>query len=118
MVTLLSFMKSIHSLKVTSFLFTKKTGALQGDTLGHIYPFFNNSSSYICNSFNYGVPILYGVLYIGVAHGTKSIEKSMSLFGGNPGISLKTSRLDGLQCLPLYLWLPPPYGLQTLETPL
>ena len=91
MVTLLSFLKSIHILKVPSFFFTKRTEAPQGDTLGNIYPFFNKSSIYICNSSNSTIPILYGVLDTGATPGTKSIEKSMSLFGGNPGISLKTS---------------------------
>jgi hypothetical protein len=37
------------------------------------------------------VGILYGVLDIGETLGTKSIEKSMSLFGGNPWISPKSS---------------------------
>jgi hypothetical protein len=56
-----------------------------------MYPFLNNSSSYICNSFNSIVPILYDVLDTGGALGTKSIEKSMHVFGGNPGITTKTS---------------------------
>jgi hypothetical protein len=91
METLLSFIKSIHKLKVPSFFFTNRTWAPRGDILGCIYPFFKNSLSYICNCFNFGVPILYGVLDIGEDPGTKSKEKSMSLFGGNHVTSLKTS---------------------------
>jgi hypothetical protein len=90
MATLFSYLKSIQNLKVPYFFFTKRNPP-QGDTLGRIFSFFNNSSSCICNSFSSGVPILYGVLETGVALATKSIKKSMSLFGGNHGISIKTS---------------------------
>jgi hypothetical protein len=34
---------------------------------------------------------MYGVLDTGEATSTKSIDKSISLLGGNPGIYLKTS---------------------------
>jgi len=91
MVTLFNYLKSIHSLKVPSFLFTKGIGAPQSETLGCIYPFFNNSSSCICNSFNSNVPIMYGFLDIGEDPSTISIEKSISLFCVNPRIYLKTS---------------------------
>jgi hypothetical protein len=91
MVTLFSYLKSIHGLEVPSLFFTKRIGAPQVDTFGRIYPFFNNSSSCLCNSFNSGVPILYGVLDTRAAPYTKSIGKSMSLFGGNPIISPKIS---------------------------
>jgi len=70
---------------------TKSIGAPQGETLERMYPFFNNYSSYICNSFNSGVLILKGVFDTGVALGTKSIEKSNSLLGGNHSISWNTS---------------------------
>ena len=86
MVTLISYLKSMHALKVTSFFFTKCVGDQQGDTLAHMYPFFSNSSNYICNS-NSGALILHWVLDIKVDPCTKSIEKLMSLFGGKPSIS-------------------------------
>jgi hypothetical protein len=89
MVTLLIFMKSIHNIKVSSFFFKKRNEVPQGDILGHIYPVLKNYSSCTCNSFSSSIPIIYVVLETGEAPCTKSIEKSMSLFGGNPGIYLK-----------------------------
>ena len=80
--TFFNYLKSMHKLNIPSFFFIKSTSAPQGDTLGHMYPFLNNSSSCICNSFNLGVLILYGSLEIGVAIGTKSIEKSIYFHGG------------------------------------
>jgi hypothetical protein len=51
-VDLFNCRKSIHGLNVPSFFLTKSIGAPQGETLGRMYPFFNNSSNYICNYFN------------------------------------------------------------------
>jgi hypothetical protein len=121
MVTLFSYLKSTHNLKVSSLLFKKITREPQCDTLGRIYPFFNNSSSCICNSFNYGVPILCGLLDTVVAPSTKSIEKSMSLFGGNSVISPKKYskylKTRWYICFTLYLWIHIPYGIQKYDTP-
>jgi hypothetical protein len=55
---LFNYLKSIHNLNVPSFFLTKSIGVPQGETLGHMYPFFNNSSIFICNYFNSGVLIL------------------------------------------------------------
>ena len=90
-IALVNYLKSIHNLSVPSFFFMKSTGAPQGDTLGWLYLFFNNSYNWIYNSFNLGVPILYGALEIGEAPNTKTIEKSISLFGGNPSTFGNTS---------------------------
>jgi hypothetical protein len=81
----------MHSLKVPSFFLTKSIVAPQGETLWHMYPFFNNSSNYICNSFNSSVLILYGVFDIGTTLGIKPIKKCVSLFGGKLSISSNTS---------------------------
>jgi len=88
--TFFIYLKSMHNLKVPYLFFIKSTSALQGETLGGMYPFFNNSSNYICSSLNYGPLIVYGVLDIGVGPNIKSIEKYISLFGGKPSISSKT----------------------------
>jgi hypothetical protein len=95
MVTLFSSLKSMHNLKVPFFVFTKITRAPQGYTLGHIYPSLNSYSSCIYNPFNYGVLIMYGIMYgvldTRVAPDTRSMDMSMSLFGGNPRIPPKKS---------------------------
>jgi hypothetical protein len=81
----------MHNINVPYFFFTNNTGAPQGDTLGHIYPFFKIYSSYICNSFSSSVLIMQGVFDIGASPDIKFIEKSISLFGGSHVISLNTS---------------------------
>jgi len=91
MVTLFSCLKSMHSLKVPSFFLKKSIGAPQGDTLRWIYPLFKSSLSYIYNSFNSCVLILWDVLETRETVGIKIMEKSISLFRGNHDISLKTS---------------------------
>jgi hypothetical protein len=64
-VDIFNYLKSLHNLKVPSFFLTKSTSAPQGETLGRMYPFFKNSSNFICNYFNFGVLILKMFLILG-----------------------------------------------------
>ena len=59
-----------------------------------MYFFSNNSCSYIFSSDIYGMLIMQGVWDTGTAPGTRSIVKSMSLFGGSPGISSGKTSLN------------------------
>ena len=71
----------------TIFFVTSIDGGPQGDTLGLMYLFSNNSCSCIFSSSIYGMLILQGVWDTGATLGTSSKVKLMSFFGGNPGIS-------------------------------
>ena len=77
----------MHSQMVLSFFFANRTGAPHGEVLGLMNPLSNNSCIWTlsyCNSI--GV-ILYEVIEMGDVPGCNSIQKSTSLWGGNPGSS-------------------------------
>lgn len=78
----------MHNLRVLSLLFTNNTGAVQGDTLGIMYPLSSISLSCNYNYNNSRVLILYNALDASAAPDIKSIEKSTSLWGGNSEISI------------------------------
>src|SRR6266487_4193360 len=77
----------MHNLILPSFFLTNNTGAPQGDTLGRMNFFSNNSSSCFFNSFNSDADIRYGAIDIVLVPGTKSIPNSTSLSGGKSYIS-------------------------------
>ena len=109
------------NINIPYFFFTNSSiGAPQGDTLGHIYPFFNNTSGFIFNSFNLCVLILYGLLEIGVAIGTNSREKSIYFNGGNLVVFQTHLHipvvLENIIFLGLYSFMVPPHELHTTRT--
>ena len=66
---------------------TNKTGAPHGEMLGLSKTLSNNSCNCMFNSPNLARAILYGAIEIGAVPDNNSIVKSISLTGGNPGIS-------------------------------
>src|SRR6266487_136197 len=86
----------MHNLILHSFFLTNNTGAPQGDTLGRINFFSNNSSSCFFNSFNSDVDIRYGAIDIGLVPGTKSILNSTSLSGGTLDTSSENTSKNSL----------------------
>ena len=70
---------------VSSFFFTNNTGAPYGDTFDQIKPLSTKSLSWVFNSFNSVVAILYGGIEIGVELDNSSILNSNSLSGGKHG---------------------------------
>ena len=74
----------MQSRMLPSFFFTNNTGAPQGETLGLMKPLSSSSCNYAFNSLNSAGAIRYGALEIGLEPGNRSIENSISLFGGNP----------------------------------
>ncbi|XP_077231481.1 uncharacterized protein LOC143864431 [Tasmannia lanceolata] len=77
---------------------TLKTGAPQGDTLGRMNPLSNSSCSCFFSSSNSIGAIRYGLLDIGFAPGTSSIENSSSRFGGAPGRSSGNTSTSIMSC--------------------
>jgi hypothetical protein len=86
----------MHKWNVPSFFLTNKTGAPHGDTLGLMCPLYNNYCICILIYVNSGMLILYGSFDTRENPGIKSIEKSISLLGGNSGISSTKTSLKSL----------------------
>src|SRR5262249_4571893 len=83
----------MQSRRDPSFFFTNKTGAPQGEVLGLMNPWSNNSCNYSFSSLSSAGAILYGGKEIGAVPATTSIQNSISLSGGNPSNSSgKTSK--------------------------
>ena len=74
--------ESFH-LNLTSFL-VNRTGELQGEVLGLTKPLSHNSCNWTLSSGNSVGAILCGVIEMGIVPGCNSIQKSISLYGGNP----------------------------------
>ena len=82
----------MYSQRVLSFFFANRTGAPHGEVLGLMKPLSNNSCIWTLSSGNSTGAILYGVIEMGDVLGCISIQKSTSLYGGNPDSSFeKTS---------------------------
>ena len=81
----------MHNLIIPSFLCNKRIGASHNDTLDCMNPRSNNSYHWTFSSLSSARAIQYGALDISVALDTKSIAKSISLLGGNPGKSSGTT---------------------------
>ncbi|MFS7976240.1 hypothetical protein Hanom_Chr10g00890141 [Helianthus anomalus] len=77
----------MHIRNDPSFFLTKRTGAPQGEVLGRIKPFSSNSWSWFDSSRISDGASRYGALATGLAPGMRSIRKSISRLGGNPGRS-------------------------------
>ena len=77
----------MHSRRVLSFFFANKTGAPHGEVLGLINPLSNNSCNWTLSSCYSIGDILCGVIEMGDVSRCNSIQKSTSLYGGNPGSS-------------------------------
>ncbi|MFS7950496.1 hypothetical protein Hanom_Chr07g00583961 [Helianthus anomalus] len=77
----------MHIRNDPSFFLMKRTGAPQGEVLGRINPFSSNSWSWLDNSLISDGASRYGALATGLAPGIRSIRKSISRLGGNPGRS-------------------------------
>jgi hypothetical protein len=73
-----------------------KTSAPHGDTLGLMCPLYNNYCICILIYVNSGMLILYGSFDTRENPSIKSIEKSISLLGGNSGISSTKTSLKSL----------------------
>ena len=73
----------MHILKVPSFFVTNKTGALQGYTLGRIYPLSSNSCNCILHFVNSGILIWYGARDTGVENDIRYMVKSKYRLGSN-----------------------------------
>ena len=76
--------KGPHIRMLPSFFFTNNTGAPQGQTLGLMKPLSSSSCSYSFNPLNLVGAIRYKALEIGLEPSNSSIEKFISLSGGNP----------------------------------
>ena len=82
----------MHSRRVLSFFFANKTGAPYGEVLDLMNPLSNNSCIWTLSSYNSAGAILCRVIEMGDVPGCNSIQKSISLYGGNPvSSSEKTS---------------------------
>ena len=76
----------MHILKFPSLFLMNKTCALQGDTLGRIYPLSSNSYNCILHFVNSGILIWYGARDTGVENDIRSMVKSKYHLGGNTDI--------------------------------
>ena len=121
--------RSVRMLKThqndPSFFFTNKTCAPQGEKLGLMNPFPNNSFSWLDNSCISVGAKRYGDLATGVAPGIKSILNSTWHSGGNPrrssGNTSGSYRLwEHLWCLSLLVSHPPcglrRHGIPCIDT--
>ena len=77
----------MHSQRVLSFFFPNKTEAPHGEVLGLIKPLSSNSCIWTLSSCDSTGAILCGVIEMSDVPGCNSIQKSTSLYGGNPDIS-------------------------------
>ena len=77
----------MHSRRVLSFFFANKTGEPHGEVLGLMKPLSNNSCIWTLSSYTSTDAIVCGVIKIGDVLRYNSIQKSTSLYGGNPGSS-------------------------------
>nr|GEZ58383.1 hypothetical protein [Tanacetum cinerariifolium] len=77
----------MHILNEPSFFLTNKTGASQGEELGHMKPLSESSCSCFDNSFISDGAKWYGAWATGAAHGIRSIWNSTGRAGGRPGKS-------------------------------
>ena len=77
----------MHSQRVLSFLFANRNGAPHGEVLSLMNPLSNNSCIWTLSSCNSTGAIICGVIEMGEVPGCNSIQKSTSLYGGNPGSS-------------------------------
>ena len=71
----------------SSFFLTNRTGFPYSDALSHMNPFSKSSSICLLSSVNSRGDIRYGAMDIGPVPGTNSMVNSISLLGGNSGIS-------------------------------
>ncbi|KAL0716170.1 hypothetical protein Bca4012_065492 [Brassica carinata] len=76
---------------LTSFFFTNKTGAPQGEELDRMNPLSNRSSNCFFSSANSADAIRYGALATGLASGSKVIVKGLIRGGGNSFNGAKAS---------------------------
>ena len=80
------------SRRVMSFFLANRTGVPQGEVLGLMKPLSNNSCIWTLSSYNSTDAILCGIIEMGNVPRCNLIQKSTSLYGGNPGSSFgKTS---------------------------
>ena len=77
----------MHSRRFLSFFFGNRTGAPHGEVLDLINPLSSNSCIWTLSSCNSTCAILCGFIEMGDVPGYSSIEKSTSLYGGNPSSS-------------------------------
>ena len=77
----------MHSRRVLSFFFANKTGAPYGEVLGLMNPLPSNSCIWTLSSCNSTDAILCGVIEMGKVSRCNSIQKSTTLYEGNPGSS-------------------------------
>ena len=75
----------MHSQRVLSFFFTNRIGVPHGEVLGLMNPLSNNSCSWALSSCNSTGVILCEVIEMGNVPGCNLMQKSTSLYGGNPG---------------------------------
>ena len=77
----------MHSQRVLSFFFANRTEAPDGEVLGLMKPLSNNPCIWTLSSYNSTSAILCGVIEMGDIPRCNSIQKSTSLYGGNPDSS-------------------------------
>ena len=77
----------MHSQRVLSFFFANRIEAPHGEVLSLMNPLSSNSCSWTLSSCNSIGVILYGVIEMGKVPECNSIQKSTTLYGGNPSSS-------------------------------
>ena len=77
----------MHSRRVLSFFFVNRTEAPHGELLGLLNPLSSNSCIWTSSSCNSTGVILCEVIEMGDVPRCNSIQKSTSLYGGNPNSS-------------------------------